>query len=441
MTEWFVSSAVLAALLIGAHYLLRGKISARLQYALWLVLLVRLLLPLSIGKTAVSVANLLPEAEPATVIQAEPAAVLPAQAASAPEPSAPAAPVQTPVQPVQRPASMPAQAETDSAEPEKPAQKPAASVRKIFLFVWASGAALLGLWFLFCNLRYGRQLRAGVLRAIAPKEGRPAVRLTRTALSPCLFGLFPPVIYVTMDCAQDEQLLHHCAEHEYTHYLHRDHIWAVLRGVCLALHWFNPLVWWAAALSRTDAELFCDEDTVRRLGEDARADYGRSLIRMTCRERVDPLSAATTMSGRGGQLKTRIISITKHPKTAIPVLILVLLLCAAAVGCTMTGAKDAAPAQQTPQTSEKTEDTPDEPEATADTREEPEVAVEFTTTQDTVTLSVPARYENEITADDSFMIEAPETGEHGRCAVLLLRQKSGIRRPPRPRLGDPRVPV
>lgn len=416
MTEWFVSSAVLAALLIGAHYLLRGKISARLQYALWLVLLVRLLLPLSVGKTALSVANLLPEAEPAAVIQAEPAAVPPAQAARTPEPSAPAAPVQTPAQPVQRPASTPAQAETGSAEPEKSAQKPALSVRKIFMLVWASGAALLGLWFLFCNLRYGRQLRAGVLRAIAPKEGRPAVRLTRTALSPCLFGLFPPVIYVTMDCAQDEQLLHHCAEHEYTHYLHRDHIWAVLRGVCLALHWFNPLVWWAAALSRTDAELFCDEDTVRRLGEDARVDYGRSLIRMTCRERVDPLSAATTMSGRGGQLKTRIISITKHPKTAIPVLILVILLCAAAVGCTMTGAKDAAPAQQTP---ERTETTPEELEATADTREEPEAAVEFTTTQDTVTLSVPARYENEITADDSFMIEAPETGEHNLDDVLF----------------------
>lgn len=416
MTEWFVSSAVLAALLSGAHYLLRGKISARLQYALWLVLLVRLLLPLSIGKTALSVANLLPEAEPAAVIQAEPAAVPPAQAARTPEPAAPAAPVQTPAQPVQRPASTPAQAETDSAEPEKSAQKPAVSVRKIFMLVWASGAALLGLWFLFCNLRYGRQLRAGVLRAIAPKEGRPAVRLTRTALSPCLFGLFPPAIYVTMDCAQDEQLLHHCAEHEYTHYLHRDHIWAVLRGVCLALHWFNPLVWWAAALSRTDAELFCDEDTVRRLGEDARVDYGRSLIRMTCRERVDPLSAATTMSGRGGQLKTRIISITKHPKTAIPVLILVLLLCAAAVGCTMTGAQDAAPAQQT---SERMENTPKESEVQEATREEPEAAVEFTTTQDTVTLSVPTRYENEITADDSFMIEAPETGEHDLDDVLF----------------------
>ena len=48
MAEWFVSSAVLAALLIGAHYLLRGKISARLQYALWLVLLVRLLFDSSV---------------------------------------------------------------------------------------------------------------------------------------------------------------------------------------------------------------------------------------------------------------------------------------------------------------------------------------------------------------------------------------------------------
>lgn len=415
MVEWFVSSAVLAAVLIGAHYLLRGKISTRLQYTLWLVLLVRLLLPLSVGKTAVSVANLLPEAKPAAA-ETAPAAAPPAQTASAPETTAPAAPVQTPAQPVQPPASTSAQTKTGSAEPEKPAQRSAASVRKILIFVWASGAGLLGLWFLFCNLRYGRQLRAGVLRAIAPKDGRPAVRLTQTALSPCLFGLFPPAIYVTMDCAKDEQLLHHCAEHEYTHYLHRDHIWAVLRGVCLALHWFDPLVWWAAALSRTDAELFCDEDTVRRLGEDARADYGRSLIRMTCRERVDPLSAATTMSGRGGQLKTRIISITKQPKTAIPVLILVLLLCAAAVGCTMTGAKDAVPAQQT---SKKAEDVREEPETEADTREEPEATVEFTTTQDTVVLSVPARYESEIVADDSFTIEEPVTGGHDLDDVLF----------------------
>lgn len=65
------------------------------------------------------------------------------------------------------------------------------------------------------------------------------------------------------------------------------------------------------------------------------------------------------------------------------------------------------------------ENTPKESEVQEATREEPEAAVEFTTTQDTVTLSVPARYENEITADDSFMIEAPETGEHDLDDVLF----------------------
>ena len=63
MTEWpLFSSAVLAAVLI-SRTICCADISARLQYALWLVLLVRLLLPLSVGKTHLSMANTLPEAE------------------------------------------------------------------------------------------------------------------------------------------------------------------------------------------------------------------------------------------------------------------------------------------------------------------------------------------------------------------------------------------
>ena len=63
MTEWFVSSAVLAALLIALHYLLRGRVSPRLQYALWALLLVRLLVPVSIGQTEASVENLVPQTQ------------------------------------------------------------------------------------------------------------------------------------------------------------------------------------------------------------------------------------------------------------------------------------------------------------------------------------------------------------------------------------------
>lgn len=325
MTEWFVSSAVLAAILIGLHYLLRGRISPRLQYALWLLALIRLLVPVSIGKTPFSVGNLLPQKQSAA--QSAVQTVLP----SAPNPTA-ASP-------------KPAPAPVSNAAP---VQKAVIDPARLLRSVWLAGAALAGGWFVFCNLRCRRRLRAGSELLCPAAKGCPEIRLTGNAGSPCLFGLFPPVIYVTHDCAQDPALLRHCIAHETAHYRHGDHIWAVLRGLCLALHWFDPLVWWAAILSRTDAELACDEAAIRLLGEDARADYGRSLIRMTCRTHVTPLSAATTMSGRGRQLKARIRSITKKPRTAIPVLIAVLLLALLAAGCTMTGAKPQEQAAEPP---------------------------------------------------------------------------------------------
>ena len=408
--QWIVSSSVLILVVIALRYVLRGKLSLRMQYALWLLVLVRLLVPVSFGASDLSVMNAVPERAP-TVQQGTYKQDIVGERNDAP---ANAGTVGIPAQ------SMSEAAPPDLVQNVTTATVTAPTVEKtdwarIAKTVWLAGAAALGLVFLAVNLRFGKKLRRSRERVEETDACLPVYESGETD-TPCLFGVAKPSIYVTPDTRTEAETLRYALAHEQTHYRHGDNLWAVLRGVCLALHWFNPLVWWAAALSRTDAELFCDEDTVRRLGEDARADYGRSLIRMTCRERVDPLSAATTMSGRGGQLKTRIISITKHPKTAIPVLILVLLLCAAAVGCTMTGAKDAAPAQQTPQ---RTDTTPEELEATADTREEPEAAVEFTTTQDTVTLSVPARYENEITADDSFMIEAPETGEHDLDDVLF----------------------
>ena len=389
MLEWFVSSAVLTAALIALRALLRGRLSPKLQYTLWLLALVRLLVPVSIGKTAVSVGNLLPQAAPA-VRTTQPAQTADAQSSPA------RLPQQFPVQAAAAPQMM-----------ETPAKRPA-DVRAVLKTVWLVGAALTGGWFVFCNLRFGRRLKRSVLQSLPAEPGRPEVRLAAEADSPCLFGLFPPIIYVSETCAQDAQLLHHCAEHELTHYLHRDHIWAALRGVCLALHWFDPFVWWAAALARTDAELACDEDTIRRLGEDVRVEYGRSLIRMTCRTHVDPLCAATTMSGRGGQLKTRIVSITKQTKTAVPALICVLVLVILAAGCTMTGAQDESEPVRQEQAAapDDLEQTEPEPEPVGDMPELAETAVVFTSEKDAATLAVPEAYAAGIVPDDSFTLHS-----------------------------------
>ena len=133
----------------------------------------------------------------------------------------------------------------------------------------------------------------------------------------------------------------HAVEHELTHFRHGDHIWALLRGACLAVHWYNPMVWWAAVLSLRDAELACDEATIRRLGESERARYGRTLIGLTCQKRRTVLLTATTMTGGRRGLEERIRLIAQKPKTAGVPMAAALLILAVAAGCTFTGPESA----------------------------------------------------------------------------------------------------
>ena len=57
MMHWIVSSTILIFIVIVLRSLLKGKISLRLQYALWAIVLVRLLIPVSFGEAAISVGN------------------------------------------------------------------------------------------------------------------------------------------------------------------------------------------------------------------------------------------------------------------------------------------------------------------------------------------------------------------------------------------------
>ena len=57
MTNWIISSSVLIILLMLIRLVFREKMSLRLRYALWLLVLIRLLVPFSLGETEISIDN------------------------------------------------------------------------------------------------------------------------------------------------------------------------------------------------------------------------------------------------------------------------------------------------------------------------------------------------------------------------------------------------
>ena len=334
MMQWIVSSSVLILVVIALRYVLRGKLSLRMQYALWLLVLVRLLVPVSFGASDLSVMNAVPERAP-TVQQGIYRQDIVGERNDAP---ANAGTVGVPAQ------SMNEAAPPNLVQNVTTATVTAPTVEKtdwarIAKTVWLAGAAALGLVFLAVNLRFGKKLRRSRERVEETDACLPVYESGETD-TPCLFGVAKPSIYVTPDTRTEAETLRYALAHEQTHYRHGDNLWAVLRGVCLALHWYNPLVWWAAELSRRDAELACDEATIRRIGESERAAYGRTLIRMTCEKRPALLVTATMMTDSGKGLKERISLLVKKPKTAAYTAVAVLLIAGLSVACTFTGGRE-----------------------------------------------------------------------------------------------------
>lgn len=187
------------------------------------------------------------------------------------------------------------------------------------MIVYAVGVCLSAGWMVLVNLWLYRNLsrcRVGALskaqqedyeRMCKGRGLRPrAVWRVRGRPSGCCFGLFRPCIAVPEDTP--EELLPAMLLHETCHAQSGEAWRGLLRDICCAVHWFNPLVWLAARASRVDGELACDQRAVAPMNEEERRNYARLLISASDISRLSPPSAAlcSCMTMRGYHWKERI---------------------------------------------------------------------------------------------------------------------------------------
>nr|WP_242834017.1 M56 family metallopeptidase [Desulfitobacterium hafniense] len=353
MLEVIITSSVLILMVVALRRLLRGRISSRLQYALWLLVAIRLLLPFSLFESPISVLNALPRQSGDWVT------VVPT---TRPAPSVPAAPLASPSQ--ANPLAIP-EPWVDSADGIGPAgiqanqTNPTANIDntgntgkaagyagahrgkygKVVMYLWLGGILISGGIFLTANIRLNRRLRQSRQQIHSTSCPLP-VYVAEGLPSPCLYGLGKPSIYLTPASLAGEQRITHVITHELTHYRQGDHIWSLVRALCLCIHWFNPLVWLAVVLSRKDSELACDEGTLRQLGEENRLAYGKTLIDMmtVSPKPTDVFYCATTMTGGKGEITERIKRIAEQPRMLRITVIAVLLIAAVFIAGTFGGA-------------------------------------------------------------------------------------------------------
>ncbi len=326
---WVLSSCILIGAVIAIRAAFSKRMRPELRYALWGLVLLRLLIPAQLFAAPWGVSAELPEQVAERQIYV------------------------LPVEQTQFPGRFEI---SDEPYPEKMMQvwnddntkftgvdgdmwtftryAASGSVTDVLRAVWLAGAGIAAVVMLLSNLRFYVRLR----RRRRPLEIDCPLRVysVEDLSSSCLFG---NAIYVAAETAADEMRLRHVLAHELSHYRHGDPVWALLRCAALALHWYNPLVWWAAALSRQDSELCADAGALKLLGENARERYGATLIELSARRapRASLLCTATTMTNGKKSLRERVTMIARRPRMTAAVVIAVLGIAAVAAGCAFAG--------------------------------------------------------------------------------------------------------
>ena len=342
MKEILLTSSALILALLALRQLFRRTVSRRMQYALWLLVLVRLLVPVNVGTLA---HNVLSAAAPVQTVVEErlDTPVLYVQDGTERRPAQLLPGKESQGEPLSPPSDAAQSAPADEYSIVTPTYR-TVTLSEALTYVWYAGMAGVGAWFLFTNLRFARALRKA--RTPYRVEGcRYPVYLVSALPSPCLFGVLRPAVYLNEKALQSPDALRFVLAHEQTHARHLDPLWSLLRGVCLTVYWFDPLVWLAAVLSREDCELACDEGTLRALGADERAAYGKALLALVpvCDKPQNPLLGATTMTSGKRSLKERITRIAENRQAKAAAVFAVVALAALVCAVSFTGAPDTPP--------------------------------------------------------------------------------------------------
>ncbi|WP_242142161.1 MULTISPECIES: M56 family metallopeptidase [unclassified Bacillus cereus group] len=318
--DWVIETSLMASILVGiilcVKIVLKDKLTPRWQYVLWMILVVRLLLPWS-PDSSYNIYSLF--------YQSEVSEVFPKQSSSTT--------LQKSVQENEEfkgALEIPDAAHTMNQKEE---QKEATfSMYNLALYIWLFGVSLLAIVTFVMNGRLYFYIKK---QPYITKENimmifencRKSVGIRRNIpicvagkiSSPTVFGFFRPRVLLSNQHIErlNEKQLEYIFYHELAHIKRRDVAVNWLMYSLLILNWFNPILWYAYSCMREDQELACDALALTFVDSEEQIAYGHTII--TLLEHYSGYYQAPSLANLSRNkhtLKRRIFMIKKFKKTS-----------------------------------------------------------------------------------------------------------------------------
>jgi len=318
--DWLIETSLMASILVGfilcIKVLFRNKLTPRWQYMLWIVLMIRLLLPWSPDSSysiysllsySSSVSEVIPKNMPATenIVNIESDRKVELESNS--------------------------KMVTKTSEPEvkvSSEKQTTFSLYKLALYVWLAGVIILAAITFLTNRRLysyikkqpditDEQVTTVFNRCKQSMKMKKAVslRLAGKIASPTVFSFFRPKVLLSKKHMKvlNEQQLQYVFYHELAHIKRNDVAVNWIMYSLILLNWFNPILWYAYFCMREDQELACDAYALTFIDKEEQIAYGHTIITLLEHYSYQVPSLAN-LSRNKRSLKRRIIMIKKFQK-------------------------------------------------------------------------------------------------------------------------------
>lgn len=280
-------AGLIALAVMAVRLVLRKKASRRALCMLWVLVALRLLLPVSL--TVESPVSL--QAEEAPVSRAYHA--MQEARTSVPEEAAPA------------------HAESSGAAaaviPAEPAAEPVTlrTFARWLPWIWVIGMGCMAAYMLLSFI----WMRLTLRRAEHIQDN--VYRCTQWS-TPFVLGIIAPCIYVPESVSEED--LPQVLAHERCHIRRWDHVVKPFAFLLLAVNWFNPVLWAAYVLLGRDMENACDEMALENADAAQRAAYSRALVSCAAQPKM---AAVCPLAFGEVAVKERVKNVLGYKKPAI----------------------------------------------------------------------------------------------------------------------------
>ncbi|WP_027623281.1 M56 family metallopeptidase [Clostridium lundense] len=310
MIDYFINititTSITACIILIVKKLLKSKISPNWQFIIWIVLFMRLVIPV-LPKSNMSIFNTVPQVKDIEVSQKFIKSIPSGTKDFATE-------------------------NITLGEKNKEFVLSEVLVDNIF-FIWAVGAVIMLLFMSITYYSFHKKTRK--LKILSDSDimsildkCRKAVEINKDVIvrlggeTPMLKGIIKPEILLPEGYTKEELIS--VFTHELIHYKHKDVLWNIISTILLCVYWYNPIMWYCSFVFRRDMEILCDY-RVLEINKNKK-EYSNVLLKTALRKNKFILGTTSLQNGEKDVTKRiKYIAYFKEPKVIWSIAIVVIV--------------------------------------------------------------------------------------------------------------------